>query len=270
MNQNQNQMKFGAHETMETHEILMEKLNAITHCNLYAKQAKNPKLRDMIARHQRDAINSYNEIVSLTRGGGQFTPISTPAHTQGVQHQQIQYGLDNPPRFAPQNDDTLSDHEISTAMLICHKNGARNAAWAALECADPNLRRAMQNSAQACTDHAYEVFLFLNEQGLYQVPTMKTETTHNFLGSYQPATGMQQSQYGAQTGYSTGGYSSGFNASGNEVGIGYGSVTGSAAGSPYYGDVGGQDAGRPSYPQGAQTKTGYSPIFGTTGQGHQQ
>lgn len=188
-------MPFGAHETMEVHECLMEKINAITHFNLYAKEAKHPQLLDMIARHQQEELRSYNEIVSLTRGSQQFQPVSPRTDIQGVSHQQIQYGLNNPPQYTPQMNTALSDAEIAIAMLLCHKNGARNCSWAALECADPNLRMAMQNSAATCMNQAYEVFLFMNEQGMYQIPTMKDHTTQNFLNSYQPAGSQMEQQY---------------------------------------------------------------------------
>jgi spore coat protein CotF len=197
-------MPFGAHETMEMHEVLMEKINAITHFNLYAKQAKNPQLQDMIMRHQQEEIMSYNEIVSFTRGNSHFNPIPPNTLIRGIGHQQIQYGLRNPPQFAPQSDADLSDNEIAIAMLLCHKNGARNCTWATLECADPNLRRTMLNSAATCTHQAYEVFLFMNEQGLYQVPTLNSQTAENFLQSYQPASGSLESQYAIQNGLNNG------------------------------------------------------------------
>jgi spore coat protein CotF len=197
-------MPFGAHETMETHEILMEKINVITHFNLYAQQARNPQLLDMILRHQQEEILSYNEIVAHTRGNNRFSPISPNTDIRGVSNQQIQYGLNNPPQFAPQANATLDDSEIAIAMLLCHKNGARNCTWATLECADPNLRRTLMNSAATCINQAYEVFLFMNEQGLYQVPTLSSQTGEAFLHSYQPASRSLEQQYAVQSGQSQG------------------------------------------------------------------
>lgn len=189
-------MQFGAHETMEVHECLMDKINQIAHFNLYASQARDPRLQDMIARHRHAAIMSYNELVQLTRGNTRFQPIA-PNPMQGMSGQQIQYGLHNPPQMSPQTDAKFSDQEIAAAMLICHKNGAKNATWAALECADLNLRRAIQNSAVTCMNFAYEVFLLMNEQGQYQVPTLKDQTAQTFMQSYQPANQALMSQFGA-------------------------------------------------------------------------
>jgi spore coat protein CotF len=188
-------MPYGAHETMEMHEILMEKINMITHFNLYAKEARNPQLLDMIARHQQEEILSYNELVSFTRDNHRFAPIPPNTNIRGVSNQQIQYGLHNPPQYVPESNAALNDMEIAIAMLLCHKNSARNSTWAALECADPNLRRTMLNFAATCTNQAYEVFLFMNQQGMYQVPTLNTHTAQTLLHSYQSADPSLEAQY---------------------------------------------------------------------------
>lgn len=248
-------MPFGAHETMEVHECLMEKINLITHFNLYAKEAKNPQLLDMIMRHQQEEMMSYNEIVGLTRGNSQFNPIPPNTNVSGINNQHIQYGLNNPPQFTPNVDASLNDQEIAIAMLLCHKNAARNCTQATLECADPNLRRAMLNSAASCMNQAYEVFLFMNEQGLYQVPTMKNQTTQTFLNSYQPANSSFENQYnvpvgmqnGAQNGYyGQSNYAAGSNLQSNMVGPGAnnGNFSTGSENSVLYGNGGGGTSGQ--------------------------
>lgn len=179
-------MPFGAHETMEAHEMLTEKINMISHFNLYAQQARNPQLKEMISRHQQAAIQSYNEMVAYTHDYNAASSMSMNPQTNRVNPGQIQYGLHNPQPIAPETNASFNDREIASAMLICHKNGAKNAMAASLECADPNLRRMMVNSAFACADHAYETFLFMNQQGLYQVPTLNDHTAKTYMHSYQP------------------------------------------------------------------------------------
>jgi spore coat protein CotF len=220
-------MPYGAHETMEVHEILMEKMNVITHFNLYAKETKNQRLLDMIIRHQQEEIRSYDELVNYTHDYNRFAPIPPNTPITGVGPKQIQYGLKNPPQFAPQSDAVLSDWEIAVAMLLCHKNAARNSAWASLECADPNLRRLLLNCAANCGNQAYEVFLFLNEQGLYQVPMLNSHTAKTLLHRYQPTNESLKSQYfGQNAGY--GGQNAGY---GGQT-MGYGGQYGNGNG-PY-------------------------------------
>lgn len=184
-------MKFGAHEVMDTHEVLAEKMNMMNHLGFYASQAKNPQLQSMIQRHQQEGIRSYNEVVALTRGNGMtgnswMNPLTSSAGVQGI-HQSVQYGINNPQTVTPHPDAVLSDHEIASAMLIAHKNSAKNCTTAALECTDINLRRALTNSAVSCTNQAYEVFLFMNEQGQYPVPTFEQGAAQTYLNTYQPA-----------------------------------------------------------------------------------
>jgi spore coat protein CotF len=243
-------MQFGAHETMEVHECLLEKVNVITHFNIYAKEAKNPQLQDIIARHQQEEIASYNVIVNITRGNNGFTPVPPNTNVRGVSNQQIRYGLNNPPQMSPQSDTTLTDREIAIAILLCHKNGARTCTQAALEAADPNLRLALLNSAATCMNQAYEVFLFMNEQGMYQIPMLKNQTAETFLNIYQPAGEQMMAQYGMQSGQNMGmqsgqnmGYDNQYNAKmGGNMNVGspnstlYGSNNNrSNASSPYQG-----------------------------------
>ncbi|PLT32155.1 spore coat protein [Bacillus sp. V5-8f] len=207
-------MPFGAHETMEVHEILLEKINMITHFNFYATETQNQQLIDMIIRHQQEEIRSYNEIVAYTHDYTGVNLVPPNTNIREIQPQQIKYGLNNPPRIAPEIDAQLKDWEVATAMLCAHKNAARNGMWATLECADPNLRRMLLNSATNCANQAYEVFLLMNEQGIYQVPTLKDHTAKEFIHRYQPASDSMQQQYGMQPGPSMGisGQNPGYNA----------------------------------------------------------
>lgn len=196
-------MPYGAHETMEVHEILMEKINMITHFNFYATETQNQQLIDMIIRHQQEEIRSYNEIVAYTHDYNRFNPVPPNTNIREITPQEIQYGLNNPTQSAPELDAALSDAEVASAMLLCHKNAARNGMWATLECADPNLRSMLLNSAANCANQAYEVFLFMNQQGQYQVPKLDDHTAKTFIHSYQPASDSLQAQYGMQPGQNT-------------------------------------------------------------------
>ncbi|WP_404332494.1 spore coat protein [Mesobacillus maritimus] len=197
-------MPFGAHETMEVHEVLAEKKNMISHFNLYAMQTKNPELKNMIMRHQQEEIKSYDTIVTYTHDYTHFNPISPNTSVSNIKPDQIQYGLDNPSMLAPETNVTLNDYEVASAMLLCHKNAAANGVKAALEIADPNLRQMLTNSAMNCVNQAYEVFLFMNQQGLYQVPTIKDHTAKTYLHSYQPSSEGLKAQYTMQAGQNQG------------------------------------------------------------------
>ena len=178
-------MPFGAHETMEVHEILEEKLNMINHFTFYAQQAQNPELRQMIERHLQTAVQSYDQLVAYTHdysaAAGQPQPYAMPR----VQPQQVEYGLRQPSPQMPMQGQ-FDDRQIASSLLICHKNSAKNHLHGSLECADPNVRQMLLNGAITCSNQAYEVFMFMNRMGAYQVPTMQDQTAKTFLHSYQP------------------------------------------------------------------------------------
>jgi spore coat protein CotF len=189
-------MPFGAHETMEAHEALNEKINLINHFNMYMEQAQNQRLREMIRHHLNSAIQVYEQMVAYTHdysAGSRQIGYGMP----NVQPEHIQYGLNDPSQMSPRMQTRLSDEQIAAAVLLCHKNSAKNSMAAAMECADPNLRQMMINASLICANQAYETFLFMNQHGQYQVPTMQEHTAKTFLHSYQP---MQSSGSGMQSG----------------------------------------------------------------------
>ncbi|GIP33817.1 spore coat protein [Paenibacillus sp. J2TS4] len=179
-------MPFGAHETMEAHEMLNEKVNLINHFSLYAEQCQDQRLRQMLQTHLNTAIRHYDQLVAYTHdysaasGGPQVygMPPSSP--------QQVKYGLHQPMPQIPQMQGRLNDSQILLAMLSFHKQSAKSQMAASLECADPNLRQMLVDGAVTCSNQAYEVFLFMNEQGQYQVPTIHDHTAKTFLHSYKP------------------------------------------------------------------------------------
>ncbi|WP_051348655.1 spore coat protein [Peribacillus kribbensis] len=193
-------MPFGAHETMEVHEILMEKVNMLNQFNFYLQIAKEQRLIDIIIRHQQEEIKSYNELLSYTHDYTTFAPIAANTYIQGMTPQQIHYGVNNPPQIQPESStNQLRDKEAAMGMLLCHKNAAKNGMSAALETADPTLRRILMNSAVNCADQAYEVFLYLNGQGIYQVPELDPNTAKSFLHSYVPTGKEIESMYFGQS-----------------------------------------------------------------------
>lgn len=181
-------MPFGAHETMEVHEILNEKMNLINHFSLYAQMTQNGQIRGMLDRHIATAMQAYEQLAGYTHDySAANAPQPAAQRTMaGTQPQQIQYGLRQPAPITPGiQGQALNDMQIMSAMLCCHKNSAKNHMNASLECADPNVRQMLLHGANLCAEQAYEVFTVMNQQGIYQVPTMNDHTAKTYLHTYQ-------------------------------------------------------------------------------------
>lgn len=177
-------MPFGAHETMETHEILSEKKCMIEHFSMYEQQCEDPTLREMLHRHIQTAIQGYNQLVSYTHDYQTAPAHMIPMHTAHTYD--VKYGLNNSSPTAPQTGMArMHDQSIAHAVLIAHKNSAKNHMIAALECADPNVRQMMVNGSVMCAQDAYEVFNYMNHRAWYQVPTIHDHTAKTMLHHYQ-------------------------------------------------------------------------------------
>ena len=174
----------GAHETMEVHEVLTSAINGINHFQLYRSFVKDQQLMQILDNQMQFMMDEYNQMVQTLSQQGNNNAVPYNSIANGAPA----YGLKNP---APQSPNAsmnqLDDRDVSSSMLSCHKTSAAKKMMAALECANPQLRRMMQQGAINCAEQAYEVWQFMNQKGYYQVPTMKEETTNTVLNSYQTA-----------------------------------------------------------------------------------
>jgi spore coat protein CotF len=169
---------------MEMHEVLTCAIDQINKSQLLRPHVKDQQLAQMMDHQMQFAINEYNNMVQMlqNQGMGQAVPYRSPKSASP------KYGLNQPEPQSPNNSmDELDDRDISSIMLGGHKASASKKMLAALECADPNLRRALQQGAINCSEQAYEVWQYMNQQGYYQVPTMKEMTTNTVINSYNPS-----------------------------------------------------------------------------------
>lgn len=175
----------GAHEVMEVHEVLNGTIDAINQMQLVRPRVQDQRLGQMLDHQLQFATNEYNSLVDLlhSQGMGQAAPYrSTRSGFQPT------YGLQQPGSMSPNTaPDQLDDRDISSILLGIHKASAVKKMLGALECANPNIRRALQQGAVNCAEQAYEIWQYMNELGYYQVPTMKEITTQTMANVYQPA-----------------------------------------------------------------------------------
>jgi spore coat protein CotF len=191
--------QYGAHEVMEVHEVLTDTIDGINQFELYRTHVKDPQLGSIIDKQIRFMTDEYNNFIQVInqRGMSQATPYRAPRSSKPV------YGLRNPqPQTPNMSIDQLDDKDVASGMLGCHKASACMRMMASLECADPNLRRMIQQGAMNCSEQAYEVWQYMNQKGYYQVPTMKDMTTQTMIQSYAEGnTSMGMNTQSQQTNY---------------------------------------------------------------------
>ncbi|MFZ5639935.1 MAG: spore coat protein [Bacillota bacterium] len=182
------QRKFGAHETMEAHEVLTDIIDGINQFELYRPHVQDRQLMSILDNQIRHMSNDYDNMVNYlhNQGAGAAIPYRMKKNFQP------QYGLRQP---APQHPNTdvnqMDDRDVASGMLGCNKASALVCTAAALECTDPTLRSMVLNCAVSSVNKAYEVFQYMNQKGMYQVPTMQQNTTNTMMNTYQQAGNMQ-------------------------------------------------------------------------------
>ncbi|MFC4598116.1 spore coat protein [Cohnella hongkongensis] len=181
----------GAHEVLELHEVLNDAIHGLNTLNLFRPHAQDPMLQAIMDRHIQALTMEYNNMVQLAnqQGAGQAVPArrmsaGMPANPIN-QTFQPSYGLRNPQTQTPaRSAQELDDVDVVLCIVNCHKQTAALKMKAALEMANPTLRRVMQQGANASADLAYEGFQYANQRGYYQVPTLKDTTQNTYLQSF--------------------------------------------------------------------------------------
>lgn len=184
--------QFGAHEVMEIHEVLTDTIDGINQFQLYRPHVRDQQLSQILERQLDFMQVEYNNLVSLLnqRGMGYAVPYRSPKNVSP------QYGLKQPSPEVPNTSmNEMDDRDVASGMLGCAKASACMRMVASLECADSELRSAIVQGAVNCNEQAYETWSYMNQQGYYQVPTMKETTTNTMLNMYQPSTQQNQNAY---------------------------------------------------------------------------
>lgn len=174
--------QLGSHEVMEAHEVLTDIIDSINVYLLYRPHVRDQQLNQIMDKQLNYMEQEYHNMVSLLsqNRGVSVDPYNARINTS------IKYGLRNPsPVTIHESAGQLTDRDVASGILGKTKSSAIVKMAAGLECADPQLRRIIVQGAVSCSEMAYETFSFMNQRGMYQVPTMPMRTESNFIGTYQ-------------------------------------------------------------------------------------
>jgi spore coat protein CotF len=168
-----NQMPFsmnhGAHELLDVHEVLGAMIGGLNQYVLLRDQIQDPELLSIMDRQYPFMLDEYNLTMEAYKTG------HDPKHPTRSYNMQIgndtNYGIKpGEPKKPITSANEINDDIISSFMLSCHKAGAAGKTAAALECTNPVVRRVLQDSVPNCIEMAYEISLYQNKKGYYQVP----------------------------------------------------------------------------------------------------
>ncbi len=182
-----------AHELLDTHALLSGIVSTLNEYLMCEQYIKDPELKNILQRQRQFITDQYNITVESLKTG------QDPSHPTGTYEMKIsnevQYGLTPSQPTTPNQDlSQLGDKCLSGIMMSCMKSLAGTMTIAASECTNPVVRRILQDSIPNYLEMAYELFLYQNHKGFYQVPQFSDQDMQIMQNSFAPAagTGMQQ------------------------------------------------------------------------------
>ncbi len=179
-------MNHGAHELLDVHEVLSTMIAGLNQYVLLRDKVQDQELLSILDRQYAFMLDEYNITMEAYKTG------QDPTHPTRSYKMQIgndtTYGLTpGQPKKPIQSANELDDAIISGYMLACHKAGATGKTMAALESTNPVVRRVLQDSVPNCIEMAFEIALYQNKKGVYQVPQFAQADMNIMLNMYGQA-----------------------------------------------------------------------------------
>ena len=179
-------MNHGAHELLDVHEVLSTMIGGLNQFVLLRDHVQDQELLSIMDKQYAFMVDEYNITMEAYKTG--HDP-QHPTRTYNMQTgNDFTYGLTaSEPKKPLQSAGELNDAAISGFLLGCHKAGAVGKTGAALEVTNPVVRRVLQDSVPNCIEMAYEISLYQNKKGYYQVPKLSPTDMGIMLNKYGQA-----------------------------------------------------------------------------------
>lgn len=177
----------GGHEVMDMHETLSTIVGGLNQCVLLRDQIQDTELRDILDRQYKFSVDEYNTLVECFKTGRD--PSRPTGHYEMKENNKFTYGVKagQPTKPITQASE-ISDEIISGFLLGIHKEMATVKLATALETTNPVVRRVLADSIPNCIEMAYEVSIYQNRKGYYQVPQLSPQDMATMTNCFGEAT----------------------------------------------------------------------------------
>jgi spore coat protein CotF len=180
---NQMNKNHGGHELFDAHEVIGGIVSMLDQYQMYDQHIQDPELKDIVKRQTAFVTTMYNTIVG-SFSTGRDPQVPTQQYKM-LQNNNTVYGVKpGPPKKPNLSVSELSEKGLSTYMLGQTKSLATMLAMTALEMTNPVLRRVVADSVPNLIEMSYEIFLYQNKHGYYQVPQLNDQDMAQMLQSY--------------------------------------------------------------------------------------
>ncbi len=183
----QQSLNHGGHEVMDMHEAIGEIIACLNQSMLLRPQVKDPELLSILDNQYNFTLGMYNTIVESFKTG--HDPSVPTGRYEMQTGNNFQYGITpSQPKKPMQNVSEINDEIISGFLLGAHKGSAKCLTAAATETTNPVVRRVVADSIPNCIEMAYELSIYQNKHGYYQVPQYSQQDMRALLDSYGTTT----------------------------------------------------------------------------------
>ncbi|WP_336779971.1 spore coat protein [Paenibacillus illinoisensis] len=180
------QLNHGGHEMFDVHEVLAGAINTLNTYTMLSQHVQDPELRDILLRQKQFMSEEYNITLECFRTGQD--PSKPTQSYKMSQDNDFTYGMKpSQPKKPMLSATEISDQSISLSMLNAVKSGAVMKTTAALESTNPVVRRVLADSLPNCIEMAYEISIYQNKNGFYQVPQLPQQDMQQMLNGYAPS-----------------------------------------------------------------------------------
>ncbi|WP_207710035.1 spore coat protein [Roseburia sp. 1XD42-34] len=173
----------GGHELFDAHEVIAGIINMLDQYQMYNQHIQDPELKDILQRQTAFVTQAYNTIVQAFQTG-QDPNVPTQQYEM-QQDNNVVYGIQpGQPKKPNASMNDISDQGLSAYMLGNTKSLSSLLAMTALEITNPVLRRVIADTIPNFIEMSYEIFLYQNKNGYYQVPQLAQQDMQQMLNSY--------------------------------------------------------------------------------------
>ncbi|MFD1019733.1 spore coat protein [Thalassobacillus hwangdonensis] len=174
----------GGHELFDAHEVIAGIISMLDQYQMYAQHIQDPELKQILQKQSTFTTQMYNTLVESFQSG-QDPTVPTQQYQMTQTNDTVTYGITpGQPKKPNQSVSDLSDQGLSAYMLGQTKALASLLSMTALEMTNPVLRRVVADSVPNFIEMSYEIFLYQNKNGYYQVPQLAQQDMTQMLGSY--------------------------------------------------------------------------------------
>lgn len=179
-------MQLASHELHDLHELTLSCVNSITNMALFINAAKDTELKSLIQKHFPYHVKDYNTKVEfITLPGDKISEFKAPDITNIIKN--YLNSDTNITPVVPRTDiSELNDREIATAYLLTLKRAGREYAWAAMECANPQLRTFLEEAFKMSSRHAYDIWQWMVKKGYYPLEAASAQSSGLVGSIYKP------------------------------------------------------------------------------------